>query len=125
MTPSKRPDVNWDPILPTQVFDSAHSALSKTGEYRLLVAVLQNAIHCFQTNMHATDVRDQRLFVETQQWIMGDGVHDDCGAVHQDLGFSFEYVCEMLDIVPDRLRDSLRRDARRVRIINPSGPARW
>ena len=114
MTPSQSPAVDTDLMTPTQFFDAAHSVLSKMGEYRLLVAVLQDALHCFQTHMHATSIHEQQLFAEAQAWIMGGDSTIRRPGAHQTPNLSFEYVCEMLDIVPDRLRVSLRRDAGRV-----------
>lgn len=115
MTRAMHPLVEPDVMVPEQFFATAPTkALSKTGEYRLLVAVLQDAIHCFQTNMHGTSRREQRLFAETKRWIMGSDPNDHRPPGGQSPTLSFEYVCEILDIVPDHLRASLRRDAGRV-----------
>ena len=63
-----------DTIVSSQLFATVRrQAPTKQGEYRLLLAVLEDAINCFQENAHATDKSKQRLFAEVQGWITGEG----------------------------------------------------
>jgi hypothetical protein len=46
-------------------------------EKRLMLAILEDAINCFQDNLLAQDVRNSRLFHEAEEWIVeadSDGV---------------------------------------------------
>ena len=63
-----------DTVVSSQLFATVRrQAPTKRGEYRLLLAVLEDAINCFQENAHATDKSKQRLFAEVQGWITGEG----------------------------------------------------
>ena len=89
-------------ILPAQYFPLLHGrAGTGTGECRLAAAVLEDAIHCFQKYRSAADAGKQRLFRDAERWIMKEG--------GEDLPFSFEYICGVLDIDPDWVRRGLRR----------------
>jgi hypothetical protein len=97
-----------DALRPSQFFATRRrQARRKTGEYQLLVAVLQNAVDCFQKYVWARSKAERRLFKEAEQWIMGENEGHAADAAR--LAFSFPYVCEVLDIEPDYLRDGLRR----------------
>ena len=96
-----------DVILPTQFFATqCRDAPRKGGEYRLLVAVLKDAIDCFQKYAFVAQKRGHRLFNEAAQWIM-----EDADGVERtdDRGFSFEQVCGFLGLDPAYLRSGLRR----------------
>lgn len=65
-----------------------------------MLAVLEDAVACFQDNLLAPGVKNQRLFQDTEEWITGaDG----------DWVFSFESVCESLGINPEYVRRGLLR----------------
>jgi len=102
--PSERPDV----LLPVQFFATMRRRLpNKTGEYRLLVAVLEDAVHCFQQHASATGRRGRRLFGEVERWFM-----DESAAPASNGNaprFSFEYICSVLGLDPAWLRQGLRR----------------
>jgi hypothetical protein len=82
---------------------------TKNGEHRLLMAVLEDAIHCYQKHLLARNRNDRQLFEDAERWIMGwDGSHvsrttDDTPT------FSFENVCEVLGLDAEYLRGGLRR----------------
>jgi hypothetical protein len=85
-------------ILPEQFFADRH----KCGEpiERLMFAVLNDAIRCYQTNVGMQRPHARRLFAETKEWLFrlpGDGP------------FSFESICEVLQIDAPRLRLALLR----------------
>jgi hypothetical protein len=70
------------------------------GEHRLLIAILQDAIHCYQKHLHATTWRGRRLFREVERWF----TESDTGAT-----ISFQTVCDGLGIDPGYVRRGLHR----------------
>jgi hypothetical protein len=91
-----------DSLLPIQYYSTAKSS----PYYRLLLAVLEDAIRCFQRNFDARTGRRRILFREAKEWLFGmDGT-----------GFmSCPMVCESLGIEPVFLRRRLREWHIRVR----------
>ena len=86
-----------DAIAPSQFF-APFGRHPRKGEYQLLIAVLQDAVECFQKNALSGD----RHFEEAEHWIMG--TTEKGTAV-----LSFEYICSVLDLDPEYLRQGLRR----------------
>jgi hypothetical protein len=67
-------------------------------EEKLMFAVLTDAIECFQKYYGANTHRRRKLFVEAEAWILSrDGVWP----------YSFENICETLNIDPNYLRIGL------------------
>jgi len=87
-----------DIILPTQHFAAIQRKRFPSGEHRLLVALIQDAIECVQKHMHARDAKRRQLFLDAQGWI---GSDDDRGV------FSFNNVCMLLGMNPDYVRQGL------------------
>lgn len=88
-----------DALAPSQFFEiSGRQALTKKGEIQLLIAVLQDAVECFQKNALSGD----RHFEEAEHWIMG-------RSGKSDALLSFEYVCSVLDLDPESVRQGLHR----------------
>lgn len=87
-----------DIILPAQHFAAIQRKKFPSGEHRLLVALIQDAIECFQKHMHARDAKRRQLFLDAQGWI---GSEDDRGV------FSFNNVCMLLGMNPDYVRQGL------------------
>lgn len=87
-------------VLPHQFFSDCWENAAVEGERRLLVAILEDAIHCFQKYAFAADPRSQRLFREAEEWFM----QRDSGAA-----FTFEYICETRGLDPESVRSGLRR----------------
>ncbi len=99
-----------DSVLPSQFFATPHrQTLGRTGEHRLLVALLEEAIGCFQKHVRAAKKPERRLFKEAEQWIMGDNDEENRRLDADARAFTFRYVCEALDIEPEYLRGRLRR----------------
>jgi len=65
-----------------------------------MLAILEDGINCFQENLRAQDVRRSRLFQDAEAWIV---------ELDGDWVFSFENVCEALDINPAYVRQGLLR----------------
>ena len=107
-----------DAMLPSQYVDTRRGALV-SGERRLMVAVLEDALHCYQKYADSADPRQRQLFADAEEWIDAD---------EPTWFFSFPNVCQTLDLDPDYVRDGLRkwRDARRrASASHPSGPAHF
>ena len=69
-------------------------------EHLLLLAVLEEALHCYQKYLLATKGRPRRLFREAEEWITsGDS----------DLLFSFEHICMVVGLDPSYIRRTLYR----------------
>jgi hypothetical protein len=88
-----------DVLTPEQYYDSRRDDSRIAPVKRLMTAVLEDALRCFQNNADAKSGPRKRLFADAEQWLCGeDG----------DGPFSFETVCETLGIEPSFLRAGLR-----------------
>lgn len=87
-----------DFVLPSQYWGSRRK---QAPEHRLMIAVLHNAIDCLQKP------RPQRLFNEAKQWFLAD---------ETDWPYSFQRICEALDLDADAVREHL--------VVAPAFPAR-
>ena len=70
------------------------------GERLLLLAILEDAIHCFQMYLLAKKPYERRLFQEAEKWL---------SSSDPQWFFSFDNICSVLNIHPDRLREGLKR----------------
>ncbi len=110
-----------DFVLPSQFAGTLRrQAPRQTGEYRLLVAVLENAVECFQKYVRARNPVERRMFDEAERWIMGGNDEEDNRLDAGGLAFTFRYVCQTLGIDPDYLRRGLNR-WRDAHLQNQSG----
>ena len=89
-----------DTLLPIQYFEAMRKKHLLEGEKRLILSVLEDAIECFMKCIDASTNKGQRLFREADEWI----AHEDKRWV-----FSFDNVCDMLDINPEYMRLGLRK----------------
>jgi hypothetical protein len=85
-------------LTPEQYYDERRDDSAIYPVKRLMMAVLEDALRCFQNNSTAKGGPRQRLFAEAHEWLCG----DSC-----DGPFSFETVCETLGIEPQYLRNGL------------------
>jgi hypothetical protein len=74
--------------------------ISLEPEMALMLAVLEEAINCFQRYVLAQGGKGKRLFREAEQWIM---------EKDNEWLFSFENVCEALGLSPGFVRSGLLR----------------
>jgi hypothetical protein len=89
-----------DTLLSAQYFDNLRRKTLFEPEKRLMLALLEDAIGCFQDNLSAQAVGKKKLFDEAEQWIVEkDG----------DWIFSFDHVCETLGFTPEYVRQGLLR----------------
>jgi len=89
-----------DTVLSEQYFENLRRKTYFEPEKRLMLAVLEDAIRCYQDNLHARKSKRRRLFEETEEWIV-------TGA--DDYVFSFRHVCEALGLSPEYLRQGMLR----------------
>ncbi len=82
-----QPDTSFDP------------QWTKTPEQKLMLAVLDDAVSCFQKYFAARDKIKTRLFREAEEWILLQG--------KSNWFVSFDYICETLDLNPDNIRKGL------------------
>jgi len=87
-----------DLVLPVQHFDGGSRTRKHHGERRLMVAILEDAIRVYCKEAGARNRRRKRLFREAEQWIES-----------RDLSwvFSFERICQTLQLDPDYVRRGL------------------
>jgi hypothetical protein len=101
-----RPDV----VLPTQFFAAMRQRVPQEAEYRLVVALLQDAVECYQKHLRARDPKARQLFADAQAWIESDD---------RAWAFSFVNVCDLLGLNPGYLRHGLLRWKERQLAGNP------
>src|SRR2546430_15861612 len=95
-----------DTLLPSQFFDRVRRRVEHDGERRLMIAVLEDAVDVYRKQAAAQEARGQQLFREAEEWI-------------EDLGrtwlFSFENICDVLDIDSEYVRPGLHAWKERAR----------
>ena len=69
-------------------------------EKRLMLAILEEAVYCFQDNYSTQDGRRKRLFDSAQRWFFG---------VSDDWVFSFENICSVFGFSPGYVRKGLAK----------------
>jgi hypothetical protein len=84
-----------DVILPCQYF-SVCGGNRMSGEQRLLLALLADAINVYQKGVFSRLARDRLLYVDAERWFMQSRTAGNA--------FSFEAVCEALGIDARALR---------------------
>jgi hypothetical protein len=87
------PDILNDAAYPR----NARRAL--TPERRLLIAILSDAVDCYQKNLQAHSAKQRRLCREAESWMLSDD---------QDWVFSFRNICDALGVDADALRQRTR-----------------
>jgi hypothetical protein len=87
-----------DTLLPAQYFGNLRRKTPLEPEKRLMLAILEDAINCYQDNLLAKRSREGRLFTEAEEWILEKG---------SDWIFSFKNICETLGFNPEYVRQGL------------------
>lgn len=88
---------SFDPV-DREVIERLYKKQIREGEEGLMLAVLDNAIECFQKYVLAQREREKRLFREAEEWIL---------EKDSNWFFSFENICETLQLYPDYIRQGL------------------
>jgi hypothetical protein len=65
------------------------------SEKKLMLAILADAVWCFQANVWARNGKGKKLFGEAEKWILDES---------SDWVFSFESICEVLAFSPWYIR---------------------
>jgi hypothetical protein len=89
-----------DTLLPIQYFEAMRKKHLLEGEKRLILSVLEDAVECFMKCIDSPTSKGQRLFRDADEWINLEDKH---------WVFSFDNVCDMLDINSDYMRRGLRQ----------------
>jgi hypothetical protein len=93
-----------DTLLPSQYFDRMRRRSEFDGERRLMIAVLEDAVDVYRKQVGAQDARGKQLFREAEEWI------EDTDRTWL---FSFENICDVLDIDATYVRRGLHALKRR------------
>ena len=89
-----------DTLLPAQYLETFRRKAHWEPEKRLMLAMLEDAIACFQKYLLARDGKGKGMFREAEEWILEE---------ESDWLFSFENVCATLGFNPQYVRQGLMR----------------
>jgi hypothetical protein len=89
-----------DTLIPQEYLDTFKRRTHLQPEKRLMLAVLEDGVACFQKYVTAQDTRGRKYFQETEAWILEEP---------SERLFSFANVCETLGLDGDYLRRGLMR----------------
>jgi hypothetical protein len=89
-----------DSLATAQFEDTIHRATPLEPEKKLLLAVLEDAVMCFQDNLFARERKKRQLFEETEEWIFTE---------RSERLFAFEGLCHSLNLDPHYIRHGLRQ----------------
>ena len=87
-----------DTLLPDQYLDTYRHKLHLEPEKKLMLAILEDAVACYQKYFFAKDIKGKVAFQEAAEWIQ------------QEVGesiFAFDSVCEGLGLNPKYVRRGL------------------
>ncbi len=90
-----------DTVSPAQYLETVRRKTHLEADQELMLAVLDDAITCFQVHFAARDKQKTRLFREAEEWILRQE--------KSDWLFSFDNVCETLGLNPGYIREGLLR----------------
>jgi hypothetical protein len=90
-----------DSVSPAQYLETVCRKTHLEAEQELMLAVLEDAVTCFQGYFAARDKTETRLFREAEEWILQQE--------KSDWLFSFDNACETLGLNPDYIREGLLR----------------
>ena len=84
-----------DTLLPVQYFETFRRSAPIEPEKKLMLAVLADALACFQKYRAARKGKGKNLFRDAEEWIFDD---------KDDHLFSFENVCKVIGLDPQYVR---------------------
>src|SRR5436189_266173 len=87
-----------DSLLSADFFQTMRRKTHLEPETQLMIAILEDAIECFQKHLFAKDVRNDKLFNDARAWILDS---------ESDWVFSFENICEHLTLDSGYVRQGL------------------
>ena len=89
-----------DALIPAQYFETLRSKTGMEPEKRLMLAVLEDAVRCFQDNVLEQGETKKTFFAEVEEWFLNEG---------DEWAFSFENICDALGLNPRYVRRGLLR----------------
>jgi hypothetical protein len=95
-----------DVLLPAQFFAAFRREGGLERERLLMLAVLEDAVDCYQKYAYSRDPRSRQMFDESKEWV---------GSTDRTWLFSFENICDTLEISAEYVRRGLREWAERNR----------
>jgi hypothetical protein len=110
-------DLGGDAVMLAQFYPARRGAASVEPIMRLMGGILAHAVRSFQRNFEAQGASRRQEFIEARHRIFD---------AKEDGPFSFEDVCEVLDIDPRRLRELIihweknKRPGDKLRMIRRS-----
>ena len=108
--PARHAELVPEIVLPEQFASLRRNGEARPPEHRLMLAVLEDAVHTYLRCRGARTPKDFRLFNEAADWFASDAT---------DWPFAFVTICQVWSLDPDYIRSGLarwhaRRDARAV-----------
>ncbi len=88
-----------DTVSPAQYLETVRRKTHLAADQELMLAVLEDAITCFQVHFAARDKKKTRLFRKAEEWIL---LQEKSNWL-----FSFDKVCETLGLNPGYIREGL------------------
>jgi hypothetical protein len=89
-----------DTLAAQQYHDTYRRKIPQQPEIRLMLAVLEDAINCYQDNIFAINKKRIQLYKEAEDWFMS----EDASWI-----FSFVSICSLLNLEPGYFRQGLYR----------------
>jgi hypothetical protein len=87
-------------VLPLQFYGARRGTSEVEPLWRLMVAMLVDAVRCFQTKFERRQPGMRQEFAEVRSWIFSD---------EDDGPFSFRAICDALEVDAETLRKGLVR----------------
>jgi len=81
-----------------EIIQGVYKRTIRDGEERLMFAVLENAVECFQKYVLARKPSGKQLFREAEEWFLDK---------ETEALYSFENICDTLGLHPDPIRKGL------------------
>jgi len=88
-----------DVLLPAQFFAAFRREGGLERERLLMLAVLEDAIDCYQKYAHSRDPRGRQMYEEAREWVT---------STDRIWLFAFENICDTLEINAEYVRRGLR-----------------
>jgi len=90
-----------DPVLPAEYQDTFRRKTHLEPEKDLMLAVLEDAVTCFQKYARARHSKSKQMFREAEEWIL---------EKNSKYFFSFEHICESLGFEPGYVLHGLMKE---------------
>lgn len=88
-------------IVPAQHWPSAKVRKLAEGECRLLLAILEDAVHCYLTNVNPRTMQQRAAFTDVRDWFYAPR------DARRQAPISFEAICDLFEIDAEEFRRRL------------------